>query len=187
MQSNSDVLTAQEAAAFLKANIETIRRLARRGAIPAFKVGKDWRFHKESLMRWIEGRLPHERNNLVLIVDDEEQICRTFNRILARDGYETECAANGLEAMEIISRAKAPPSVILLDLVMPGMNGPEFLKRLRQTYSELPVVIVTAYPDSDLLQQASQYAPVMLLCKPVAPALLRRTVKTVMAAESSRI
>jgi len=54
----TDVLKAREAAGFLKAHVETIRRLARRGEIPAFKVGKDWRFHKEALRRWSEGQNP---------------------------------------------------------------------------------------------------------------------------------
>jgi excisionase family DNA binding protein len=55
---NSDVLNAKEAAAFLKAHVETIRRLARRGEIPAFKVGKDWRFHQDALRRWSEEQNP---------------------------------------------------------------------------------------------------------------------------------
>jgi excisionase family DNA binding protein len=52
MKSNSDIMNARDAADFLKAHVETIRRLARRGEIPAFKVGKDWRFHREALLTW---------------------------------------------------------------------------------------------------------------------------------------
>jgi excisionase family DNA binding protein len=52
----TDVLNAKEAAGFLKAHVETIRRMARIGEIPAFKLGKDWRFHKEALRRWMEGQ-----------------------------------------------------------------------------------------------------------------------------------
>ena len=53
---NNAVLTAKEAASFLKAHVETIRRLARREVIPAFKVGKDWRFHAEALKKWSKGQ-----------------------------------------------------------------------------------------------------------------------------------
>lgn len=56
MKNDSDVLNAKEAAEYLKAHVETVRRMARRGEIPAFKVGKDWRFHKEALRRWSEGQ-----------------------------------------------------------------------------------------------------------------------------------
>jgi excisionase family DNA binding protein len=58
MRNYSDVMNAREAADFLKAHVETIRRLARRGEIPAFKVGKDWRFHKKALLSWTQGQGP---------------------------------------------------------------------------------------------------------------------------------
>jgi len=61
---------------------------------------------------------------------------------------------------------------------MPGMNGPQFLEELRKTHPSLPVVIVTGYPDSELMQQATQYAPLMLLAKPIDSELLERTVRT---------
>ncbi|MBU1566054.1 MAG: helix-turn-helix domain-containing protein [Proteobacteria bacterium] len=51
-----DILNTKETAAYLKVHVETIRRLARDGDIPAFKIGKDWRFDKEVLRRWIEGK-----------------------------------------------------------------------------------------------------------------------------------
>lgn len=48
MRSESGVLNANEAAEYLKDHVETVRRMARRGEIPAFKVGKDWRFHQDA-------------------------------------------------------------------------------------------------------------------------------------------
>lgn len=54
MKSESGVLNAKEAAEYFKAHVETVRRMARRGEIPAFKVGKDWRFQKEALKKWTE-------------------------------------------------------------------------------------------------------------------------------------
>jgi excisionase family DNA binding protein len=54
MKSESGVLNAKEAAEYLKAHVETVRRMARRGEIPAFKLGKDWRFHLDALRRWSE-------------------------------------------------------------------------------------------------------------------------------------
>jgi class 3 adenylate cyclase len=81
---------------------------------------------------------------LVLIVDDEEQ-----NRTLLRDplearGYETEQAENGLEALRKI--AQRPPDVILLDLMMPKMDGFEVCRRLRKdaATSHIPILMITA-------------------------------------------
>jgi len=59
MDNNNEVLNAKEAAVFLKAHVETLRRMARRGEIPAFKVGKDWRFLKKALWLWMQGRDQH--------------------------------------------------------------------------------------------------------------------------------
>ena len=64
MKSESGVLNAKEAAEYLKAHVETVRRMARRGEIPAFKVGKDWRFQKEALKKWTETQ--HLSSNGIL-------------------------------------------------------------------------------------------------------------------------
>ncbi len=62
---------------------------------------------------------------------------------------------------------------------MPNMNGVQFLHELRKAHPTLPVIIVTGYPDSELMKQAAYCAPVMLLPKPVERELLERTVRTV--------
>ncbi|MCL4235842.1 MAG: helix-turn-helix domain-containing protein, partial [Deltaproteobacteria bacterium] len=55
MPRSSQILNAVEAAAYLRAHVETVRRLARRGAIPSFKIGKDWRFRREDLRAFVES------------------------------------------------------------------------------------------------------------------------------------
>jgi len=77
------------------------------------------------------------------------------------------------------------PDVIMLDLQMPNMNGPQFLAELRKTHASLPVVIITAYPNSDLMQKAMQYAPVLLLAKPLDRKLLERTVRSLLGEKMS--
>jgi len=67
MAIDSEVLTTKETAAFLRAHVETVRRLATRGEIPSFKVGKDWRFRKEALIRWSEEQRSSSKRPLVLI------------------------------------------------------------------------------------------------------------------------
>ena len=51
----TDIMSTKETATYLKVHVETIRRMARSSEIPAFKIGKDWRFDKKVLQRWIEG------------------------------------------------------------------------------------------------------------------------------------
>jgi excisionase family DNA binding protein len=114
----------------------------------------------------------------VLIVDDEEGVCRMLARLLERFGCRSRAELDGAAGLEQVAREV--PDLLLLDLVMPGMKGPEFLARLREDHPDLPVVIVTAFPDSDLMSRAMAFAPVMILAKPVSPALLHRTLRAVL-------
>ena len=54
MTRDPEVLNTQATAAFLGVHVETVRRLARSGALPSFKVGKDWRFRRDALLQWID-------------------------------------------------------------------------------------------------------------------------------------
>jgi DNA-binding NarL/FixJ family response regulator len=73
--------------------------------------------------------------------------------------------------------ARNLPDLVLLDLKMPDVSGPEFLEELSKKHPELPVVIVTGHPDGEFMTKATQYAPLMVLTKPVDQALMDRTVR----------
>jgi excisionase family DNA binding protein len=171
MVENTEVIDAVEAAEFLGAHVETIRRLARRGEIPSFKVGKDWRFRRDILQKWSETQRSGIRNPLVLTVDDEPVVCQTISRIVQRLGYRTMSAGGGLEGL--LAVAREVPGLILLDLVMPEMTGAEFLKTLRASHPDLPVAIITGYPESGLIAEAMKYGPLLILSKPVDEAHLQ--------------
>jgi len=175
---SADVLDVHEAGWLLGAHIETVRRLARSGGLPAYKVGKDWRFSKQALSRWMETRHIRQREPLVLVVDDEKAIRETVGPFLEQDGYRVTLAATGRDALDAARRDT--PDVVLLDLVMPGMPGVEVLKNLHAMNPDIPVIIVTGYPDSNLVAEAMHYPPVMLLAKPVEKTVLLRSVRRVL-------
>ena len=179
MPATTDILNISEAATFLGVHEQTIRKLARRGAIPAFKVGRDWRFRKEALLNWSDEQQNMKRNNLILIIDDEEGICKALTRIVENLGYRANCALSAERGLELVSLET--PNLILLDLQLQNMNGAQFLKELRKTQPIIPVIIVTGYPESDLMQQCAQYAPVMLLTKPIERTLLERTMQSILS------
>jgi len=179
MALDSEVLTTIEAAGFLRAHVETIRRLATRGEIPSFKLGKDWRFRKEALIRWSESQRSPSKRPLVLIVDDDPLICKALGRLVKKLGCNICSAQDGREGLTQVARET--PDLILLDLLMPNMNGLQFLEELRVTHSDLPVVIVTGHEDSELMHHATKYAPLMVLSKPVASGQLERTVRMMVA------
>lgn len=82
----------------------------------------------------------------ILIVDDEPHIRRILDYLLRQKGYEVEAAASGPEALDRIQGALNVPDLILLDLMMPEMDGFEVCRRLRADYRsrQIPIIIVTA-------------------------------------------
>lgn len=89
----------------------------------------------------------------ILIVDDELDSGKTFTAILNKAGHVASHVTNGKEALiEVIS---SPPDVVLLDLMMPEMDGPSFLEVVRSylRLQSLPVVVLTALGDSPLVDR----------------------------------
>jgi len=80
----------------------------------------------------------------LLIVDDEVAILEALTDILSVEGYEVDTAANGAEALEHVGKAR--PDLILLDLMMPVMDGQEMLRRLKEdpNLRAIPVVVMSA-------------------------------------------
>jgi len=178
MVKNSEVLNAKEAAEFLGAYVETIRRLARKGDIPAYKIGKDWRFHREALISWTETQHLRRKPPCVLVIDDDDGIRKLMKRFLETEGYHVCLALDGIEGLAWLNRESV--NLIILDLKMPGMNGPEFLKEMHKMNERLPVIVVTGYPDGDLMAEAIRYGPLTLLAKPIDLEQLILTIGTVL-------
>lgn len=170
MKATDDILTAQAAAAFLGAHVETIRRMARKGSIPAFKVGKDWRFRKSSLLAWSETNPGIKRTVGILVVDDDAGVRRLISRYLEPLGYRVSLAGDGAEGLAHID--KGAIDVVLLDLEMPVMDGPTFIRELRQRNQDIPIIVVTGYPDSNLMMAAYAHGPIMLVPKPIEKKVL---------------
>jgi CheY-like chemotaxis protein len=83
----------------------------------------------------------------VLIVEDEPYLCDLVADVLEAEGHHARKAANGLDALSLV--AEAPPQLILLDLMMPVMDGWEFMSALNSNpaWQDIPVVIITAVYD----------------------------------------
>jgi CheY-like chemotaxis protein len=82
----------------------------------------------------------------ILIVDDDPDILEAERQILVDHGYEVVAARDGAEAQRAID-AGPPPSVIVLDIQMPGIDGPAFARHLRQQLRHVPLVVLTGAAD----------------------------------------
>ncbi len=90
------------------------------------------------------------RAKTILLVEDDEMV-RQFTRELLKDsGYQVLCAANGLDGFRLFSERTNPIHLLLTDLVMPHMSGPELARRLRRIAPELKVLYMTGYADNDI-------------------------------------
>jgi CheY-like chemotaxis protein len=97
----------------------------------------------------------------VLVVDDESVICELTRRLLARHGYDVHVATSGTEALRLLA-AEGPFDLLLTDVVMPGMSGPELATAATAAHGGLRVQLMSGYaapldepgsPDADLLQK----------------------------------
>jgi two-component system, OmpR family, response regulator MprA len=79
----------------------------------------------------------------ILVVDDERAVRESLRRALELEGYEIELAADGREALERLE-ADSHPDALILDVLMPGVDGLEVCRRLRRMGSRLPVLMLTA-------------------------------------------
>jgi DNA-binding response OmpR family regulator len=83
----------------------------------------------------------------ILIVEDDASIARVVQDNLAFDGFEVECQANGREALVHVRRFK--PDLVLLDLMLPGIDGLEICRALSQATERIPIIIITARTQKD--------------------------------------
>lgn len=79
---------------------------------------------------------------LVMVVDDEEALQRLLVHNLEREGYQTAAVGDGIKALEMIRQLN--PDLVILDLMLPGMNGLDICRRLRQENIDIPIIMLTA-------------------------------------------
>jgi CheY-like chemotaxis protein len=116
----------------------------------------------------------------ILLVEDEPELREPLTEILERDGHLVSSVSNGLEALR--AARSAAPDVIVLDLMMPVMNGWEFLhvKRSDPELAAIPVILVSAVePPRDL-------GPLLCLSKPYEVRALLRAIQRIAAAVAGR-
>ncbi|MBD8519478.1 response regulator [Lysinibacillus fusiformis] len=100
----------------------------------------------------------------LLIVDDQQGIRLLLNEVLKKEGYVTYLAASGLEALKYADEQDM--DCVLLDMKIPGMDGIEILRRLKEKFPKLPVFMMTAYGELDVVQEALNLGAIRYFTKP---------------------
>jgi CheY-like chemotaxis protein len=124
-----------------------------------------------------------ENEFTVLLVDDNELQAATRQAILQRAGYIVHIALDPAIALQEIRQDEFPEpiSAIISDHIMPQMSGSEFVRELRQTHADLPVMVLSGMDEAD---QEYEGLNVRFLRKPLAPGLLLANLQSLLQVEA---
>jgi CheY-like chemotaxis protein len=114
----------------------------------------------------------------VLVVEDEEIVRRATCRALREHGYDVLQARFGVDALEIERAHEGPIHLLLTDVVMPGMSGPELAERIRERRPDARVVFMSGYADDDALRENTE--DVVFVSKPFPIPQLMQTLRAVL-------
>lgn len=112
----------------------------------------------------------------ILIVDDQNGIRILLMEVFNVEGYQTFQASNGKLALEIVR--KESPDLVLLDMKIPGMDGLDILKHIKQIDSSIKVIMMTAYGELDMIKEATDLGALTHFTKPFDIDELRLAVNT---------
>jgi len=158
-----ELMTIEELEQYLRFTRKTIYKLLKRGDIPAVKIGNKWRFDRERIDKWLHRDT--ERVKLrILVIDDDDIILSLFKETLEEEGYAVVTADSGTKGITYIENQDF--DLIFLDLKIPGTNGAEIFQELKSIKRDLPVIIITGFKDSEMMERAMKQGPFGVMLKP---------------------
>jgi len=114
----------------------------------------------------------HEK---ILVVDDEKNVRVLFERILAKEGYEVECAASGSEAIDKLANNSF--DLVVTDLKMEGIDGLDLIRKGKKTNQAIPFILISGYGTAQTAVSAAQEGADVYLMKPIDMKDLKLAVK----------
>jgi excisionase family DNA binding protein len=167
-------MTVKETAEYLRIPLPTVYYLVQRGQLPAVQIGGRWRVKKDIVDREIL-RTEDEGQPTVLVVDDDTGLQNMFKLFLKKQGFSRIVAGTGKDAIAALQKQKF--ELCFLDLQLPDITGDEVYKQAKQIQPALPIVIITGFPDSQMLDNILKLGPVTVLKKPLQVEALQQTMK----------
>ncbi|MGC9976511.1 MAG: ATP-binding protein [Syntrophales bacterium] len=118
-----------------------------------------------------------QTSGTVLVVDDSAFICKTVCHAIEPSGYTVLTAVGGKEALQILSDQGERIDVVITDVIMPVIDGVELMGKIHELYPDLPVILMTAYSNIDIVITAIKKHAFDLILKPVDATLLQLAVE----------
>ena len=180
-----DWLTLGQAAKYLGMAQSTIRKWSDTGRLPAFYTpGGHRRYKRGDLEAFLERSGPGKpaRGPLVLLVDDDPQVREVVRINLEMEGYAVREAGSAEEGLQVLE--EEPPDLILLDVMMPKVDGWEMLRRVleRHGVGSFPVIMFSGKVEEDSLRAAASRGAQGFIGKPFNPQQLIESTKQLVPA-----
>lgn len=169
------LMTIEELEQYLRLTRKTLYKLLKRGNIPAVRIGNKWRFDQETIDEWLY-RSTEKVKARILVIDDDESIRSLFKATLEEEGYAVVTAEDTATGLAHVMQRNY--NLVFLDLKMPGTDGAEILGEMRKVNSRLPVIIITGYPNSEMMERAMKQGPIGVMLKPFDDSDIRSAVNS---------
>ena len=174
-----DWLTLGQAAKYLGVAQSTIRKWSDQGRVPAFYTpGGHRRYRRSDLDKFLESSGPGGREQsgpTVLVVDDDPRLREYVRANMELEGYAVLEAGGADEGMKVLEGEQ--PQLILLDVMMPGTDGWEMLRRIQEAHGAIPVIMFSGKIDERSAAEAEQRGATGFIGKPFDPQQLIESTK----------
>lgn len=169
-----DLLTVKETAKYLRIPVPTVYYLVQRGQIPAIHIGGRWRIKKAALDREV---LKEEEPGqpTVLVVDDDESLQSFFTLFFQKIGLSHVVVGSVKDGLAALGKQKF--DLIFLDLKLPDGAADDVYDAIKKDQPGCPVIIITGYPESAMLNRILTKGPITVLKKPLKVEQLKETVR----------
>ena len=124
-----------------------------------------------------------ERSSLISIIEDDPSVRRALGRMVRSFGYKVELFGSALEYLEVPHVDQT--GCLILDMMLPGMNGLELLATLQESGRKIPTVLISAFHDTACLEMASSLGYVTFLQKPCEMNLLLESIEKALVANDA--
>jgi CheY-like chemotaxis protein len=122
----------------------------------------------------------HRGTETILVVEDDAQLRQTIERILTRRGFTALSASSGADAIGIAERRQGPIHLVLSDLVMPGMNGPDAVGEVQRRFPGVKALFMSGYTDHPMFRGGAPHVHVNFIQKPFVPNALAAKLRDVL-------
>jgi excisionase family DNA binding protein len=170
-----ELMTVKETSEYLRIPVPTVYYLVQRGQLPAIQIGGRWRIKRSLLDRDVLRKEDEGGQPTVLVIDDDPALQALFKQFLKKANLARMVVGTGMEAINLAKKQKF--DFVFLDLKLPDIPGDEVYIQLKQMHPDLPIVVITGYPDSEILSKILSTGPVTVIKKPIEFDQLNKAVK----------